>query len=929
MKQHIISSITQRPRRTILFGLAGGVCLLLILLAVNDRNWRPVTDKSDWTVTSNYSQEGAKFAIDLDLKTSWSSHVPMNFGMYFQVDMGSPAEINGILLRVDEDERQGQPVEWVVRTSVNGEDWQTQKPRESLRYREMLLIAFKTTRVRFVQIVQTSISATPWPWLIYELDVLKPVVPWQFHRTTLLYWIIGVLCVILSVLLFFPARVPASSSHDTPSGGAMTVDPGARTSCPPCLCRQDARALKSPVLSGGAGPVKGGLQEGGMATAERAFAPPQSVQGIGRPGPILLAMLLILLAGWGLRVYDLRSYELSTQEYQYYPTLSFGRYEIGEWISTYFGYSKTGASWLTLLSIRLMSRFTDSQLAAIRLIPAIWSVCTLFLMVFVWRFFSQGGMVMREAIFASACVSVSGFFVALSRTGDLHIPVLFFVLAYLPAAYIFLYNRGSSLWTVGLAIVLVVGGCVHPVLGFVPLTIALFALFHLVLCLFFPKFLQARHLYSFDPTHNFLRLLGYLVSVIPFVFYRVFFFHQQPFQQSIGKMALNGFYAADLGRALQSSGLTGIMFWLLTGIALIGFAGIVRQRSHGEWFLLLQGLLLAGIIVVFAPSERNAASLLLLLLLFLLLARGSEMSVSFLFPRVSNKKDWGIRISVFVVLAGYVGLFSMNTLFWGTDVLPYASNFHTGYRRMRAHSELINTIHDDPNPCKTVMLRDEILTDLYREEFGLRVSFLPFPDVQRLAEQGIFSIYLFLPLSELLSSQDAAAYVDQYYREYGRSLRFGLYQLKPEYSHSVRRYTARELFAGTGELQEDEKASSNLVRAAEPGDALDLLAFGPFCRVCQPGRYTVRYRLRAIAPPPDEVVAILEVVADTRAPLVRRELTGADFSDSSTYQNFDSMLDVDFAENSAYPMHRLQFFVHFPGNAELRMDYIELIPEQE
>ena len=88
MIKRIISYMTRHPRRLLYGGLFGFLALLLVLLAMNDRNWKPLKDKSVWQATSNYSEAGADLAIDQDLKTWWSSYFAMTFGMYFQIDVG-------------------------------------------------------------------------------------------------------------------------------------------------------------------------------------------------------------------------------------------------------------------------------------------------------------------------------------------------------------------------------------------------------------------------------------------------------------------------------------------------------------------------------------------------------------------------------------------------------------------------------------------------------------------------------------------------------------------------------------------------------------------------------------------------------------------------------------------------------------------------
>ena len=182
--------------------LFGILVVLLLLLAVNDKNWKPLKDKFWWNVTANYSKNGALRAIDHNLKTRWSSYAPMASGMFFQVDVGKATTMNGVLLQVDREERRGQPLSWQLKGSLNGKDWYTLEDRPGLTYKGMLVIPFKAVQARYIQIIQTSINQNPSPWMIYEIALLQPVVPWQFSRATLLNAIVAWLLVMLSVTLF-------------------------------------------------------------------------------------------------------------------------------------------------------------------------------------------------------------------------------------------------------------------------------------------------------------------------------------------------------------------------------------------------------------------------------------------------------------------------------------------------------------------------------------------------------------------------------------------------------------------------------------------------------------------------------------------------------------------------------------------------------
>ena len=97
ISNHINNTLRQHFHHTLILGIGALLGILGVLLIINEANWRPLKNKIEWNVRSNYSNGGAPFAIDQDLKTYWTSYVPITSGMFFQIDIGRSALINGIL----------------------------------------------------------------------------------------------------------------------------------------------------------------------------------------------------------------------------------------------------------------------------------------------------------------------------------------------------------------------------------------------------------------------------------------------------------------------------------------------------------------------------------------------------------------------------------------------------------------------------------------------------------------------------------------------------------------------------------------------------------------------------------------------------------------------------------------------------------------
>ena len=387
MTNKTLAIIFQRGKLYLPHFFVAVLVLLLLLLIVNDRNWRPLKGKADWKADANYSQAGAHFAIDQDIETWWSSYLAMAFGMWVQVDVGRIVTMNGVALRVSERNKDAQPRSWTVKVSSDGKEWQQARTRGGLTIGNTLLIPFDAARARYVQVIQTAMSVTPSPWRINELDVMQPVLPFQFARSTFISAIIGWLFVTAAAFIF------------------------------------TRPALRLPIRN--------------------AFSYSEPVVPI-HPSIPLITMLAAVGAGWLLRVIALQRYEFSPHEYQYFAPAAFGQYSPQEWISAYFGYSKTGAYWLQLLLIRGMNQWCQSQFAAFRLIPSIFGLGTVFLIFVVWRGVSQSRLAVWEAMTGAALFSAAGWPILLNRSGDFSTAPVFWFLLVLLLSYHLLYQRGAA-----------------------------------------------------------------------------------------------------------------------------------------------------------------------------------------------------------------------------------------------------------------------------------------------------------------------------------------------------------------------------------------------------------------------------------------------------------------------------------------------------
>jgi len=865
----IFSYIANRPQLSILYGFLGILGLLLMLLTVNGKNWRLLKGKTSWIASSNYSKTRVDWAIDRNMETQWSSHAPMGFGMFFQVDIATPSVINGLVLHVGKDKR-GQPDEWVVKTSLDGENWQAIIPRRHINYRSMLAILFAPVRARHIQIVLNS-GGAPSAWQIRELDLLQPLVPWQFERSILTFWILGWIFTMVSVLLCIPGQVPSR---------------------------------------------------------ERLILP--------------IVMILIVLSGWVLRVYDISSYEFSDREWEYFSFLDFGRYTHIEWIKGFFQNVKAGRSWLALLFSRWAYQFFSNYLVSMRIVPAIFGVCTVFLVFLIWKIFLSGRQissyhrqgVLWEQVLASALVSVAGFPVLLSRRSDVSVSLIVFILLYLVLTYQFVYRKGTYGWVPVLILLLFTGFSVDPAMDYVPVGIILFGGVNLL----FQGFCAGWGCLK----NQALRLIIYGISALPLYLYQLLFLREHWTQNASFSFASFSPFFHELSGSLQFCGFSGIGVWIFGGGVLIGIAQLLYYRDHGEWFLYIQGILFSILVVLFSPPEHISSQFLLItLLVIFLLVKGIYAILIFLFFRSRSrksgkqppsdriKKQYSIaRIAALIIVTSYFALFSINSLFLGNSAYPYASGLYEEYKQKKRIRKLIEIIKADPNECKTVGVLDQGLDNFYSAMYKIHSSFVDLPGLKRFSDFRRFWTYLLVPISlENSDMETITGFLNQHYTEIGKSAQVSLYKLRDEFRGQQEHYSPKYLFSNTGRRIEDKFSINRWVKSARKGDPPGILASTPAYRTCQPGRYTARFAIRATGDT-DEVVAILEIFVSRYDVLRRLELKGSDFVDSTAYQIFDLPFDLDMTDNPAFQMKRLQFLVQFTGESEVRVDYVELIPEE-
>jgi hypothetical protein len=121
--------------------------------------------------TASHYANTASLAIDGDMDKAWSTRVIQGPGMWFQVDLGSVQEINGVRMYCPSPRV---PRGYVIATSTDGENW-TDVASNPNNWGETLSHAFNSRPARYVRITLTRSSPYhPWAIAILAVDRTNP-----------------------------------------------------------------------------------------------------------------------------------------------------------------------------------------------------------------------------------------------------------------------------------------------------------------------------------------------------------------------------------------------------------------------------------------------------------------------------------------------------------------------------------------------------------------------------------------------------------------------------------------------------------------------------------------------------------------------------------------------------------------------------------
>ena len=129
----------------------------------------PIPDVSTWSFSASDTREAPVLSVDGDIETRWSSRQRQEPGQFFQVNFGTQATFDQLVLALDEnDQPNDYPRGYEVYAFDNLNNIGRPIARGSGDVRT--IINFEEVTAQYVRIVQTGNDDKYW-WSIYELDI--------------------------------------------------------------------------------------------------------------------------------------------------------------------------------------------------------------------------------------------------------------------------------------------------------------------------------------------------------------------------------------------------------------------------------------------------------------------------------------------------------------------------------------------------------------------------------------------------------------------------------------------------------------------------------------------------------------------------------------------------------------------------------------
>jgi len=126
---------------------------------------KEVKNKESWKLSASHNSKDLKRAVDKKTDSRYSTNKKMTPGMWLQVELPSPVNLERIVMELEKSPRDF-PAQYTVSFSLDGKTWQTSPTQKGTP--SVTTFFTPTTKARFIRIEQLGESKSYF-WSIHEL----------------------------------------------------------------------------------------------------------------------------------------------------------------------------------------------------------------------------------------------------------------------------------------------------------------------------------------------------------------------------------------------------------------------------------------------------------------------------------------------------------------------------------------------------------------------------------------------------------------------------------------------------------------------------------------------------------------------------------------------------------------------------------------
>lgn len=516
-----------------------------------------------------------------------------------------------------------------------------------------------------------------------------------------------------------------------------------------------------------------------------------------RPEKLILSgLMIVVLIGFGLRMFMIRYHDLNVDEKQYlYEALSYPDSDV-EWARHTLNKDHRMTALLYVYITRWVFKLCHISSLSIRLMSVLLGTLTIPLAFYVWRQTSTSREKSFEALLAAALIATNILHVCWSRDGHSQVQMALFYLAYIALASHALrptVHPQRLFWGSGLLLFL--GFFLHGSMLAAPLGIVIFIGLDMLMTHwrisdwppvavknYLPVLLSALlfggYVYyvltsagGFADAERYAQTAGYKGGTAI-----SYFAH---FLQTRWTLIVANLYDPDL---LRDYDLTSPWFLPICGLMLIGLIDVVSRRQKAEWLLLFQPVIFGLIISsLWTTSKFERFLLPVVFSMSVFAARG----VSVVAARVKKPGlRWLLRSSISLLM---IVVFSVSTVYRiFLEQPPYTRQGSWAYQVYSGkHTSLmwlVQYVKQNPRDEKSILMcrdSDPWVVQHYLNMFTIPISFLDSTAIKELIEEKhIFPAFIIVTQAD---DQKLIALIERHYQAVGPTASYWqLYELQGE-----------------------------------------------------------------------------------------------------------------------------------------------------